>query len=110
MKVLDTAKSTSLGTVARAFYADSIGSFREKSPDAICGALAHGNLTQEQISAWRGQIEILKHAVPARPGGIFFEYAIPRMGRRIDTVLVTGGVVFVIEFKVGATTFLAADR
>ncbi len=38
-------------------------------------------------------------------GSLFLEFAIPRMGRRIDAVLVTGSVVFVIEFKVGEGTF-----
>ncbi|WP_201774688.1 DUF2075 domain-containing protein [Kiritimatiella glycovorans] len=77
--------------------------------DTILGALSVGNLTQEQINAWRGQVDILKSSLSARPGGVFFEYAIPRMGKRIDTVLVIGGVIFVIEFKVGSTAFHAAD-
>jgi len=33
------------------------------------------------------------------------EFNIPRMGRRIDAVLVVGPVVFVIEFKVGESNF-----
>ena len=39
------------------------------------------------------------------PDQIFFEFNIPRMGRRIDVVLVIGPVVFAIEFKVGEKTF-----
>ena len=97
------------GSIGRAFYADSISGFLGQNEDSILGILATGNLTHEQITPWRGTVDTLKRALPARPGGIFFEYAIPRMGRRIDTVLVTGGVIFVIEFKVGATAFLAAD-
>src|SRR5204863_1267903 len=38
-------------------------------------------------------------------GSIFFEFNIPRMGRRIDVVLVIGPVVFAIEFKVGEKAF-----
>lgn len=38
-------------------------------------------------------------------GSVFFEYSIPRMGRRIDTVLLIGPAVFVLEFKVGEKTF-----
>src|SRR4029450_7879933 len=38
-------------------------------------------------------------------GSIFFEFNIPRMGRRIDVVLVIGAVVFAIEFKVGEKAF-----
>ena len=36
---------------------------------------------------------------------MFLEFNIPRMGRRIDAVLLIGPVVFVIEFKVGESTF-----
>ena len=36
-------------------------------------------------------------------GSLFLEFSIPRMGRRIDAVLLLGSVVFVLEFKVGAT-------
>ncbi len=39
-------------------------------------------------------------------GSIFFEYAIPRMGRRIDTVLIIKHVIFILEFKIGGTEFL----
>ena len=38
-------------------------------------------------------------------GSIFFEFNIPRMGRRIDVVLVIGPVIFAVEFKVGEKTF-----
>lgn len=45
-------------------------------------------------------------------GRIFFEYSIPRMGRRIDVVLIIKNVIFVIEFKVGEKEFLlsASDQ
>jgi hypothetical protein len=36
---------------------------------------------------------------------IYFEFNIPRMGRRIDVVLTIGPLVFAIEFKVGETVF-----
>src|SRR5262249_34662721 len=38
-------------------------------------------------------------------GTILFEFSIPRMGRRIDAVVLTGPIVFVLEFKVGASSF-----
>lgn len=40
---------------------------------------------------------------------IFFEYSIPRMGKRIDAVLLIDGIVFVVEFKVGSKEFIGAD-
>jgi hypothetical protein len=39
------------------------------------------------------------------PGTIYFEFSIPRMGKRADVILISGSVVFVIEFKVGSDTF-----
>ena len=50
------------------------------------------------------EIAFLREQLRALAGSIFFEFNIPRMGRRIDVVLVIGPVVFAIEFKVGETT------
>ena len=38
-------------------------------------------------------------------GYIAFEYTIPRMGRRIDNVIICGNYVFLIEFKVYETSY-----
>ena len=38
-----------------------------------------------------------------------FEYDIPRLGKRIDAVLLLRGIVFCLEFKVGETHILEAD-
>jgi hypothetical protein len=55
--------------------------------------------------AWHQQILILKEALGARPDGrIFLEFYIPRMGKRADALLIAENIVFVIEFKAGATT------
>ena len=35
------------------------------------------------------------------PGHIIFEYDIPRLGKRIDVVLILRGIIFCLEFKVG---------
>ena len=42
-------------------------------------------------------------------GSIFLEFVVPRIGSRIDAVLVSGPVLFVIEFKVGAEAFSRDD-
>ena len=51
------------------------------------------------------QIEFLRSHVTGLSGSLFLEFNIPRMGRRIDAVLLIGPVVFAIEFKVGEKTF-----
>jgi len=96
------------------FYADSISEFISKSSDTILGELSLRNtftLTLEQRNAWTTEIELLKGILHpyAGHGRIFFEYSIPRMGRRIDVVLVIRGTVFVLEFKVGEHEFSKAD-
>jgi hypothetical protein len=63
------------------------------------------SLIPTQRDAWLAQIDFLQAEVKGFPGSIFFEFNIPRMGRRIDVVLVIGPVIFAIEFKVGEKTF-----
>lgn len=58
-----------------------------------------------QRDAWLGQIRFLKASLRGIDGAIYLEFSIPRMGRRIDTVLLIGPVIFVVEFKVGGEAF-----
>ena len=63
------------------------------------------DIDKNQAAAWLKEIEFLQPKLSGLSGSVFFEFNIPRMGRRIDTVLVIGPVVFAIEFKVGEKTF-----
>ncbi len=58
-----------------------------------------------QLSAWSSQIRLLQSELQGIAGHIYFEFSIPRMGRRVDVVLLIGPVIFVMEFKVGASQF-----
>lgn len=94
--------------VSRAWYGASVDSFQDEDRHAILGKLAgNGTFAMEeaQRDAWVAQIDFLRERLRGISGSIFFEFNIPRMGRRVDVVILTGGVVFVIEFKVGAATF-----
>ncbi len=94
----------------RYFYSNSIQNFLLETEESILGKLAYNNdfsLELTQKSAWLKEIEILKHILFKYPGTIFFEYSIPRMGRRIDVVLIIRSVIFVLEFKVGDKEFTA---
>ncbi len=62
-------------------------------------------LLATQRGAWTTQIELLRRELIGIDGLIFFEFSIPRMGRRIDVVLLIGTVVFALEFKVGERNF-----
>lgn len=96
------------GKASRAWYASSVERFRASATDEILGTLTtHSgfDVRQTQRDAWIAQIGFLRDRLRGIVGSIFFEFSIPRMGRRIDVVLLTSGAVFVVEFKVGATTF-----
>jgi hypothetical protein len=92
----------------REYYSDTISDFITRNNDEILGKLAQGNdfaLEQTQRDAWLEEIRILKNVLYPYKGSIYFEYSIPRMGKRIDVVLVIGPVIFVLEFKVGEKEF-----
>jgi hypothetical protein len=107
-----------------AFYADSVAAFLRVSDDEVYAPLAspHGyTLAPEQLSAWRLQLPVLRAALvdfaaraaaeaadPPAPW-IHLEFDIPRLGRRVDAVLVTSTAVIPIEFKVGAKKFNLLD-
>src|SRR5664280_1465113 len=94
----------------REYYSDSIENFRKNSPDNILGILARNNdfsLEQTQRDAWLEEINILQKVLMQFEGAIYFEYSIPRMGKRIDVVLLIGPAIFVLEFKIGEKEFLS---
>ncbi|MFW0884085.1 DUF2075 domain-containing protein [Candidatus Acidulodesulfobacterium sp. H_13] len=89
----------------RAYYSKSIKEYILDPESSILGELTanHSNRTLEelQINAWRKQILILKEQLKGFKGQIYFEFAIPRMGKRVDNIVIINDMVFVIEFKVG---------
>ena len=97
----------------RFYYQNSIAGFLADSEDAILGALAKNNtfdLVDLQRNAWLYEIRMLKDLLRTESAGqVIFEYSIPRLGKRIDVVLLLHGIVFVLEFKVGADGYLRQD-
>tara|TARA_R110002111_G_scaffold51311_4_gene89962 strand:- start:63632 stop:65605 length:1974 start_codon:yes stop_codon:yes gene_type:complete len=86
--------------------------FFSQAPDEVLGQMTREHsfdLTAFQRNAWIEQATLLRECLLEHEGKIYFEFSIPRMGRRIDVVVITGSVVFVIEFKVGASTYDSAD-
>lgn len=65
-------------------------------------------MEQTQRDAWSEEIRSLQDVLMNFEGNIYFEYSIPRMGKRIDAVCVIGPVVFVLEFKVGEKSYLSS--
>src|SRR6185312_7680691 len=92
-----------------AYYSAQVSEFLRADPDAIYGALSrHHAHAQEmaQRSAWLEQIALLKKGlVGISDAWLAFEFAIPRMGKRADAIIILNGIIFVIEFKIRAATF-----
>jgi hypothetical protein len=94
--------------ISRAWYGASIAEFLQTASDSVIGKLATNGefaLLPTQRDAWLVQIQVLKTSLEGMTGSLFLEFNIPRMGRRIDAVVLAGPVVFVVEFKVGEATF-----
>ncbi len=99
--------ASNLGAVSRAWYRAPIERFRSASPDEILGQLlqASGDVRSTERDAWLAEIRVLQPILAGLTGTVLLEFSIPRMGRRIDVVLLIGPVVFVLEFKVGTDSF-----
>ena len=89
----------------RAYYSNKIDQFLNDSVSSIIGELSmnHSNrsLDELQTNAWKKQIEILKDQLNGLQGQIYFEFTIPRMGKRVDNIVIVKDSAFIIEFKVG---------
>jgi hypothetical protein len=75
------------------YYSDSIASFLKAKPDQILGILTRNSdfdLGQNQRNAWIEEIYVLQKNISDYSGAIYFEYSIPRMGKRIDVILIIG--------------------
>ena len=99
----------------RCLYESNIDSFLGKDKDSIFGILCenyHGDAQTTTREAWSREIEILQDKLlpwKGSDGHIVFEYDIPRLGKRIDVVLLLKGIVFCLEFKVGESIIHEAD-
>ncbi len=72
----------------------------------------HGDTRTTTREAWKSEISIMQETLSrfsVKDGRIIFEYDIPRLGKRIDVVLLFRGIIFCIEFKVGESKILEAD-
>lgn len=97
--------------VERAYYSEELGKFLKNS-DEVLSTLTDKHrfdLSYKEKEAWKETVNILNSQLDGLDGHIMLEYSIPRMGRRIDVVLLCSGIVFVIEFKVGSCEYLGAD-
>lgn len=95
--------------MTRSYYSNTISDFLNDDSIRILGQLIRNHdfaAENLQRNAWIKQIEILKDALmPFTNGQLYFEFAIPRMGKRVDNILIIDDFIYVIEFKVGDTEY-----
>ncbi|HHK6002754.1 TPA: DUF2075 domain-containing protein [Neisseria subflava] len=93
----------------RAYYGKSIADFIQEDNQRILGELSekHQNNKLEilQKNAWKQQITILKSQLSGLNGYIYFEFLIPRMGKRVDNIVILGDKIFLLEFKIGSEQY-----
>lgn len=101
--------------MSRCLYNSSFAEFNCANDNSIFGVLCeryHGEALTTTREAWRAEIAIMKNILSNfanKEGQIVFEYDIPRLGKRIDVVLLLEGIVFCLEFKVGESKILESD-
>ena len=101
--------------MSRCLYNSSFKNFMNTDDNTIFGILCeryHGEALTTTREAWKTEISIMKNVISSisnKDGEIIFEYDIPRLGKRVDVVLLLGGIVFCLEFKVGESRVLEAD-
>jgi hypothetical protein len=92
----------------RSYYFDTIENFNSTKSEEIIGQMTLKSKFADELTqknAWREEIRILQSVLPKYKGGIYFEYSIPRMGQRIDVILLIKSIIFILEFKVGENEF-----
>jgi hypothetical protein len=92
----------------RYFFGTDCSHFLAVSTEEIIGRLAISSPFPDEPTqkfAWEQEIKILKKVLPGYSGKVYFEFDIPRMGKRIDVILLIKSVIFVLEFKVGESDF-----
>ncbi len=101
--------------MSRCMYHSSLKKFICQEPDSVLGTIVssfHGAVQTTALDAWKGEIAILQDSLKeweCEDAYVIFEYDIPRLGKRIDVVLLLFGMVFCLEFKVGQKEALQSD-
>ncbi|WP_044933840.1 DNA/RNA helicase domain-containing protein [Pseudobutyrivibrio sp. LB2011] len=100
---------------SRCLYNGSFEEFLNETEESILGTICqnyHGDIGTTSRNAWVDEISIMKNIISefrVPNSQIIFEYDIPRLGKRIDVVLLLKGIIFCLEFKVGEKHILEAD-
>lgn len=91
-------------------YKAEVNSFLVTQDDEILGQLTNQHkfrhLEQQQINAWLRQIVELKQVLVEFPQAtLLLEFEIPRIGKRVDAILILDGSIIILEYKVGTKSY-----
>lgn len=94
----------------RAYYSAPMSVFLQQSVHEILGIIHTNDVSAEttiqQSNTWESEVHILKSQLQNfTEGHVIFEYTIPRMGKRVDVVVLYKNIVFLLEFKCGDTEY-----
>lgn len=106
-----------------AFYYNSISNHYQTSTSDIVGTISlaysnhHLDQKQQQTKTWAETVEIVKEFFTKTASkisdlenwGLLYEYKIPRRAKRIDVVLLSKNLIFVLEVKNHQDSFNSAD-
>ena len=101
--------------MTRCLYHATIHEILQQSPEALLGTFVnnyHGVAMTTTNEAWADEIHIMQETLQPwknKDGQVIFEYDIPRLGKRIDVVLLFRGLIFCLEFKVGEREMLQSN-
>lgn len=96
--------------IERAYYASAIDEFLVAESATVLGELTRRSEFAVDISqrdAWLVEVTVLREALApySGRGRVYLEFVVPRLGKRIDAVVLLDHLLLVIEFKVGDTHF-----
>lgn len=94
----------------RYYYSDPISTFLRRPTNEVIGELTRASqhdINEETTNSWVEEIDTLRIALQpyAGKGSVYFEYNIPRMGRRADVIVLIDGIVFILEYKTSEQKF-----
>lgn len=101
--------------MTRCLYHATIHEFLQQSSEALLGTFVnnyHGVAMTTTNEAWADEIRIMQEILQPwkdEDGQVIFEYDIPRLGKRIDVVLLLRGLIFCLEFKVREREMLQSN-
>ena len=97
--------------MSRSYCYRTLQDFLDADPKTILGELTDAesfDINTKTTDAWKGEIALIQETLEGIQGHIHLEYIIPRMGKRVDVLLVIQNIIFLLEFKVGTDHYDAA--